>query len=165
MTDVLPGVSPTMRAFIAMTRDYMRDMPELNRLTAGQESSDRQIAWAVFDALSDFNGTPPLIGNYSLETLLDNYQQHSLLLRMTVCALIESIGLLQTRNHVNYSNGGLNIGANDKTPMLMEWLRMYRSYIEQRKQQVKVALNIKSALGPNGVASEYWSLNNTYATY
>lgn len=144
----------------------MRDQPELNRIVRGQESTDRQIAWAVMDALSDFNGTPPFLGTASLEDLLGRNQQ-ALLLRMTVIALIESVGLLQTRNHLNYSNGGINVGVNDKTPMLMQWLQYYRSFTEQMKQRVKVSFNIEGILGPgnSGVFSEYWAVNSTYASY
>lgn len=160
-----PGMTPSFRAFVQMVRLYHRDFPELNRLVAGQESSDRQIAWAVLDAMSDFNGTPPL-GTVSLDELLGRGQQ-ALLLRMTTISLIESIGLLQTRNHINYSNGGINVGVNDKTPMLMNWLRYFKSSTDQMKQRVKVALNIEGILGPgnSGVFSELYSINATYAAY
>jgi hypothetical protein len=115
--------------------------------------------------MSDFNGTPPL-GSISLEDLLQR-QQHHLLLRMTVESLIESVGLLQTRNHINYSNGGINVGVNDKTPLLMNWLQYFKSTTEQQKQRVKVAMNIEQILGPNnpGVHSELWAVNATYLSY
>lgn len=162
----IPGMTDTTRSFVQMVRFYMRDIAELNRLVAGEESSDRQIAWAVLDALSDFNGTPPFLGNMTVESLLEAGQA-PLLLRMTVIALIESVGLLQTRNHINYSNGGITVGVNDKTPMLMNWLQYFRSLTEQRKLQVKVAMNIAGLLnsGRSGVHSEYWAVNSTYAAY
>jgi hypothetical protein len=161
----IAGMSQTMRDFVQLVRLYMRDFPELNRLVAGEESSDRQVAWAVVDALADFNGTPHLT-SYSLEDLLLR-NQHHLLLRMTVESLIESVGLLQTRNHINYSNGGINVGVNDKTPILMNWLQYFKATTEQKKQRVKVALNIEGILGPSnsGVFSELWSVNGTYAAY
>lgn len=161
----LPGITQTTRDFVQMVRAFMRDIPELNRIVAGEESSDRQIAWAVLDALADFNGTPPLT-NYSLEELLQ-INQHHLLLRMTAISLIESVGLLQTRNHINYSTGGTSVGVNDKTPMLMNWLGYFKSSTEQKKQRVKVALNIGGILGPSnsGLFSEYWAVNGTYAAY
>lgn len=161
----LPGVTPTFRSFVQAVRGYTRDFPELNRLVSGEESTDRQIAWAVFDALSDFNGTPHLT-QLSLEDLLGRSQQ-ALLMRMTVISLIESVGLLQTRNHINYSTGGINVGVNDKTPMLMQWLQYFKSTTEQMKQRVKVALNIEGILGPSnsGVFSEYWVVNCSYAMF
>lgn len=161
----LPGASDIFRSFVQMVRLYMRDFPELNRIVSGEETSDRQIAWAVLDAVSDFNGTPHFT-SFLLEDLLMQNQQ-ALLLRMTVISIIESVGLLQTRNHINYSDGGLNVGVNDKTPMLMNWLQYYRSFTDQMKQRVKVALNIQGILGPSnsGVHSEYWAVNACYASY
>jgi len=165
MLQGIPNMSQTFRDFVQMVRLYHRDFPELNRIVAGEESSDRQIAWAVFDALSDFNGTPQ-ITSLTLEDLLQR-NQHALLLRMTTISLIESVGLLQTRNHINYSNGGISVGVNDKTPMLMNWLQYYKSFTEQMKQRVKVALNIEGLLGngATGVSSELWAVNATYASY
>ena len=161
----LPGMSDTFRAFVQQVRFFTRDFPELNRLVSGVESSDRQIAWAVLDAISDFNGTPHLT-SLSLEDFLARGQQH-LLTRMTVISLIESVGLLQTRNHINYSNGGVNVGVNDKTPMLMNWLQLFKSSTEQKKQRFKVAINIEGILGPgnSGIHSELWAVNATYAAY
>lgn len=161
----IPTMSQDFKDFVQMVRAYLRDMPELNRIVSGEESSDRQIAWAVLDALSDFNGTPHLT-TYALEDLL-TYNQHALLRRMTTISLIESIGLLQTRNHINYSDGGLNVGVNDKTPLLMNWLQYFKAATDQMKQRVKVALNIQGILGPSnsGVHSELWAVNATYAAY
>jgi hypothetical protein len=161
----IPGVSDTTKNFVQMVRLYLRDYAELNRLISGEETSDRQLAWSVLDAVSDFNGTPHLT-NLSLEQLLDR-QLHSLMLRLTVIAVIESVGLLQTRNHLNYSTGGINVGINDKTAMLMQWLQYFKGVTEERKQHVKVALNIEGILGPSnvGLHSEYWAINSTYLSY
>lgn len=168
MSTTLQGVqplSPVMQAFVQTVRLFLRDHPQLNRLVQGEESSDRIIAWATLDALSDFNGTPPFT-TYQLGDLLQRNQQ-ALLLRMTSIALLESVGLLQTRNHLNYSNGGINVGVNDKTPMIMQWLQYFKGSTEQRKQQVKVALNIESILGPNnvGIHSELYAVNASYISY
>jgi len=158
-------MSPEFRSFVQMVRLYMRDFAELNRIVRGEETSDRQIAWAVLDAVSDFNGTPHFT-SLRLEDLLMRNQQ-ALMLRMTTISIIESVGLLQTRNHINYSDGGINVGVNDKTPMLMNWLQYYKSFTDQMKQRVKVALNIEGILGPSnsGVHSELWSINSTYVAY
>ena len=158
----IPQVTEEFRSFVGLVRAYMRDYPELNRLVRGEESTDRQIAWAVLDAIYDFNGTPP-ITTHSLSTLLQT-QQHSLLLRMVTVTLLESVGLLQTRNHLNYSDGGINVGVNDKTPLIMQWLSYYKATTEQMKQRVKVAMNIESIMGPGniGVHSEIWSVNASW---
>jgi hypothetical protein len=123
------------------------------------------LAWCVLDALSNFNGQTP-ITHYTLEDLLAHEQQH-LLLRMTAECVLESVGLLQTRNHINYSDGGLNVGVNDKTPMLQNWLQYFRGFTEQRLQKVKVSLNISSILGSGDVGShsELWAVNGSWFPY
>lgn len=158
-------MTPVMRAYVQQVRLAIRDFGELNRLVAGEESSDRMIGWATLDAISRFNGTPHFT-SFGLEDLL-NQQQMYLLTRMTIESLLESIGLLQTRNHINYSNGGINVGVNDKTPLIMNWLQYFKATTEQRLTQVKVAINIGQILGPShsGVRSEYWSVNQTYLSY
>lgn len=161
---VIP-LSPAMQAFIPVVRAYMRDLPELNRLIAGQETGDRFIGWAVLDAMSRFNGTPHFT-NYAFEDLL-SFNQHFLLLRMTVETVLESVGLLQTRNHINYSNGGINVGVNDKTPLIMSWLQLFSARNDQLITRSKIALNIQGILGPEnvGVHSELWAVNMTYLSY
>jgi hypothetical protein len=161
----IQGMSPTLRSFVPVVRGYLRDQPELNRLIAGVESGDRFIAWSVLDALSWFNGTPHLT-IFSIDDMFSRQQQY-LLLRMTTVTILESVGQLQTRNHINYSNGGLNVGVNDKTPMIMNWLQYYRSTLDQKIQQVKVAMNIESILGPEhiGVHSELFAVNSSYLQY
>lgn len=158
-------MSPTMRSFVQQVRLFLRDFAALNRLIAGEESSERMIGWAVLDALSRFNGTPHFT-QFSLEDLLQ-MNLHNLLTRMTTESLLESVGLLQTRNHINYSNGGINVGVNDKTPLIMNWLQLFKSTTEQRLSQTKVAINIGYILGPanRGVHSEYFSVNATYLAY
>lgn len=165
MLEGIPGVSPAMRTFVALVREYHRDFPELNRLTAGQESTDRQILWAASLAITDFNGTPPRTG-HSLERLMGENCQF-LLLQMTTIYLIESVALLQTRNHINYNNGGLVTGTNDKTAMLMNWLQYFRSNTEQMKQRIKVAMNIESIMSASeyGVHSEYWMISQSYLAF
>ncbi len=161
----IPGVTNTTRSFVQMARLYLRDFPQLNRLIAGEETNDRMIAWAVMDAVSNFNGTPHFT-QLTLDDLLARNLQH-LMLRMTVISVIESVGLLQTRNHINYSTGGINVGVNDKTPLLMQWLQYFQGYTEQMKQRVKVAMNVESIMdaGQRGVFSEYWAVNSTYLSY
>ena len=161
----IQGMTPTMQTFISTVRLFLRDFPELNRLIAGEESGDRFIAWAIVDALARFNGTP-YFTSFSLDDLLQR-NQHHLLLRMTTESLLESVGLLQTRNHINYSNGGINVGVNDKTPMIMNWLQYFKATTEQMMTRVKVAFNIEPLLGSgaSGVHSELWAVNSTYLSY
>lgn len=165
MSDVVVGMSEEMLAVVTAVRTFMRDHPELNRLTRGEESSNRMIAFAVNDALSLYNLTPP-VTRKTLRQLLDDQQAH-LLIRLTVCTLIESVSLLMARNHLNYSAGGLNVGMNDKAPLLMNFLQYFKASTDQLLLRVKVAENINALLDPNrpGVVSEYWVTNSNFLQF
>ena len=146
------GIPQKVLSLIATVRTRMRDFPELNRLIEGHETSDREIALAMMEAIDDFNTTPPLIESYGIE----NFPSVSLLIRGTIINVIESVGLLQTRNQMTYSDGqGVQVSISDKTPMLMNWLNLFINQYEQKKLRLKKALNLKGALNGSGVSSEY----------
>lgn len=144
---------------VQQVRTYCRDYPELNRLIRGEESSNRQIVFAITDTLDDFNTSPPFT-NFGL----DSFPSRSVLIRGIVCSLLESIGLLQTRNHLNFSDGGLQVGISDKTPFIQSWLQLLRNSYEQKKMRIKIAINIENAWD-GGVHSEYRFVNNFYGEW
>lgn len=162
MSEYVPDADLELSNFVQQVRSYTRDYPELNRLIAGVESSNRQIIWALFDAIDDFNTTPPLIGNFSLA----DFPSKSLLIRGTVISLLESIGLLQTRNHIAFQDGGLQVGVNDKTPFIMNWLQLLKGSYEEKKTRLKVAMNMQIALnGSTGLWSEYAYIQGFYGEW
>jgi hypothetical protein len=164
--DGIPGVSEVFNSFIQTVRLFMRDHPQLNRLVKGEESSDRMIAWAIHDFLSDFAGTPPFLGYRTLEEMFNQHLQ-AFALRGVAVALFQSIGILQTRNHLQFSDGGISVGVSDKAPMLMQWIRDFQNKYEQQKVQIKVSQNIAQLLcgSPGGVHSELFFVNGWYGIY
>lgn len=152
----IPSTNLPLTQFVNMIRMYLRDYAELNRLIKGEEHSDRMIAWAVMDAVDDFNKTPPLT-SYTLQ----NFPSSSILRLGTVVNLLESLGLLQTRNHLTFSDGGIQVGVSDKTPLLQAWIQLLQNKYEEKKQRLKIALNIEGAWG-GGVHSEYLWTNGFY---
>ena len=119
------------------------------------------LAWAVIDAIDDINNTPPLIGSFTVES----FPYRSLLLRGTVIAVLESVGLLQIRNQINYSDGGIQVSASDKAPMIMQWISMLRSSYEQKKQTYKTAVNISNAFEGSAILSDYYFLGGYYDVF
>lgn len=153
----VPAFEQPLQQLINTVRLYLRDYPELNRLIRGQEHSDRMIAWAIFDAIDDWNSTPPLIPPIQLS----NIPSKSLLLRGAVISLLESVGLLMTRNHLTFSDGGIQVGVSDKTPLIQSWIQLIGNRYEEKKQRLKVAMNIEMGWG-HGVSSEYLWTNGFY---
>lgn len=144
---------------LALVRAKLRDYPELNRLIEGRETSDREIAFAIMEAIDDFNTTPPLIGSFNI----DSFPSTSLLIRGSIINVLESVGLLQTRNQMSYSDGqGVGVGISDKTPLLLNWIQLYQGQYEQKKFRLKQALNLNGALNGGGVPSEYVLINGYF---
>ena len=161
-TPNVPGASAEFQQFLSTVRLFLRDFTELNRLVAGEETSDRMLAWAAIDAISDFNGSPPDIGTFVFSDLMAR-NQHSLLRVGTTLNVLYSVGILQTRNHLPFSDGGLNVAVSDKTPLLQSWIQLLERRWETGKQRVKTAWNIESLLGGSvGAHSEYFSLSGYY---
>ena len=152
-----PANNIALAQFVGLIRAFMRDHAELNRLIVGQEHSDRLIAWAVIDAMEDFNTTPPMTSFQ-----LNNFPSKSLLRIGTVINLLESVGLLMTRNHLSFSDGGVTTGGlSDKTPLIQSWIQLFTNKYEEKKQKLKIALNIEGGWG-GGIHSEYLWTNGYY---
>jgi hypothetical protein len=143
----------------------MRDFPELNRLVAGEESSDRMVAFAATEAMSDFNSEPPQLGFYTFDMFVSKGWIHPLRIG-TINELLHMVGLLQTRNHLPFSDGGLNVAVSDKTPLLQSWIQLFGAKWENWKQKTKVAQNISGILtGAGGVSSELFAVNGYFGTF
>ena len=156
---VKKGLPKKLVNLIALIRAKLRDYPELNMLVEGRETSDREIAFAIMEAVDDFNSTPPLISAYTVE----DFPSVSLLIRGSIINVLESVGLLQTRNHMTYSVGqGVQVSVSDKTPMLMNWINLYTTQYENKKIRLKKALNLQGALNGTGVPSEYLYVNGYF---
>lgn len=159
----IPGATPEFSRFVAGVRLYLRDHSALNRLIKGQETNDRMIAWCVMDAISDFNGVPPLIGAYTFDAMMQLSLQSTLRIG-TVIRVLESVGLLQTRNHLPFNDGGLSVAISDKAPLLQSWIDRLKADWDARVRQTKIGLNIESLLdGGAGVASEYFAISGWYS--
>jgi hypothetical protein len=137
---------------IQAVRLFMRDFPQFNRLIEGEESNDRMIAFALVDAVDEFNNSPPLLGPFDLST----FPSIHLLIRMTVASLLDSVVLLNSRNYLQYHDGGGTFSTSaSNVQMLMNWANMLKSTNAQKIRQLKIAINIQGALGNPGLSSEY----------
>jgi hypothetical protein len=155
---------PLLRKVAEYVREYLRDYPELNRLTAGMDHSPRFLVWAVLDTLSDWSATPPFIGQ-NLQLIISR-NWISLFARGVAITAMESLGILHMRNYLAYSDGGVNVQT-ENPQMINAWLQMMKAEYETKKQRVLIALNIEGLLnvGVGGVASEYFYLNSFFGQY
>lgn len=149
---------PLITQLAEYARRFMRDYPELNRLTEGYDHSPRHLKWAVVDTLSDWVSTPPFIGQ-SLSMIVERGLV-SVFCRGVVITALESLGILHLRNHISYSDGGVNVQT-ENPQLIANWLQMMKSEYEQKKQRILIAMNIENLLGPTvgGVHSELYFIN------
>lgn len=146
------SVKREMEQLIQAVRVYMRDHAKLNRLVEGVESSDDQIAFAIVQALDDWNTTRPLIGTVTLNT----HPSIQLLLKAATINLLDGIIALKERNYLPFQDGGGVAGTSSGNVQLLMNTRaqMFTEY-ESKKKELKIALNLKRALGSSGMHSEY----------
>ena len=158
----LPDLNDPMITQLAeYARRFMRDYPQLNRLTKGYDHSPRVLKWAVLDTLSDWSATPPFLGQ-SLQTILERNLVSVFVRGVVICAL-ESLGILHMRNHLSYSDGGVNVQI-ENPQLIQSWIGMMRSEYEAKKQRILIALNVEGSLSTrvSGLCSEYTFVNSFF---
>jgi hypothetical protein len=152
---------PMINQLAEYARQFLRDYPELNRLTAGYDHSQRTLKWAVMDTLSDWAATPPFIGQ-SIDLIMQRNLYSVFIKGVVICAMT-SLGLLHLRNHLSYSDGGVNVQI-ENPQLIQSWLAMMKSEYEEKKQRILIALNIENAMNPgiSGLQSEYYFINSFF---
>lgn len=138
---------------IATARAFIRDNPNTNALLDGQETDDTLIGLCLDLAMDDWNSSPPLIGNYALES----HPSQSLILICTVLWILKSAGIMQSRNQLDYASGGITIATSNKTPLYQSWINLLMQEYEAKKANFKKAVNAEMAYG--GISSEYVQVN------
>lgn len=137
-----------------LLRMFLNDTPELNRLIRRQESDDSKLDLALALAVDDFNITSPLISTYRVETFPSLY----MLIYGATIQVLRSAGILQSRNELAYSSGGVSVRIFDKTQNYQSWIAQFVAEYERKKQNYKISLNVAAAMA-GGVQSEYALLN------
>jgi hypothetical protein len=100
-------------------RLFLRDYADLNRLTEGEDHSDRHIYWSILLTLSDWATTPPFVGQNDINLIVDR-GWFALFLQGVVIKLLESLGILHMRNYLAYSDGGVNLQT-ENPQMIQAW--------------------------------------------
>lgn len=134
-------------------RSYIRDEPNLNALLDGVETGDTLLEFCLELSLDDFNTSPPLLGNFTIQ----NHPSHTLVLLGAVIWILKSAGVLQSRNQLDYASGGITIATSNKTPLYQSWINMMMQEYEAKKLNLKKSINAEQAYG--GISSEYTQVN------
>ena len=158
MPGELPAIPQSLQNLINQVRLKMRDHPLLNRLIAGVESGDRFIAFAIAEAVDDWNATPPITASVTY----DSHPSPYLLIMKAVIETLRQVMILQVRNHLTYSDGqGATVNTSDKAPALQAIIGQLSAEYEQKKQAMKIALNVEGGWD-DSVSSELAVINTFY---
>lgn len=132
-------------------RRFLKDYGELNRiLDRDRELEDDDLEQALEMAVDEFDMMPPIL---SIDFSVDNFPSKSLLLHGAAIWALESAGILQSRNRLNYSDGGIQVQVSDKAQSYQSWIQMFLQRYQRRAKQIKRQLNLERAYG--NVHSEY----------
>jgi hypothetical protein len=146
-SSIRSGVT-TRDGIILFVRELLRDRADVNSLLDGVETSDTIIGMCIELAADDFTNTPPLIGRYTADRVPAN-----ILVLGTLIWVLRSAGFLQSRNQLDYSDGGISIRVSDKTSLYQSWIAQMMQEYEAKKLSHKKAVNASYAYG--GIHSEY----------
>lgn len=138
-----------------LLRMFLNDTAELNRLIRQEESNSEKLDLAIRLTIDDWNITPPLLGNATITTFPSIY----LLIHGAAIQALKSAGILQSRNQLEYSSGGITVRTFDKTQLYQSWIIQFYQDYERKKLEYKKSSNIEGAWGAGpgggGVHSEY----------
>jgi hypothetical protein len=137
-----------------LLRLFLNDTPLLNRLIRREESDDPKLDLAILLTIDDWNITPPPLGNVTIDTFPSLW----LLIYGSAIHVLRSAGLLQSRNDLPYSSGGVSVRLWDKTQLYQSWIAQFVQEYERKKLNLKMAMNIEASLA-SGVRSEYWTIS------
>ena len=127
---------------IEILRDFIRDQPELNTLIGEKETEDTGLTTAIEDAIDDWNNTPPFT-----TVTVDNFPYKSLLKIGATVFVLKSAGIMMSRNHLTYNDGGISIEKDEKTQLYQSWLDRFEPEWERKKAGFKLAKNLENCWG------------------
>lgn len=140
-----PGINMSREDVIKRLRVFLGDRSENNKLIPGEELSDDKLSLAIDMALDEFNNAPPFMSF----TLIDFPSLNVLLHGAAVQCLIMA-GFIQSRNYLQFSDGGFSEVLSDKAPSYQSWIQQLTQTIGNYKQitnEIKIAINMERAFG------------------
>ncbi len=154
------GKERVPKVLVDRVRSKLRDFPAVNELLDDQEeSSDKQIARALADALRDFNSTPPILrdlevvfaalltedGELKLGATFTTGGITHILVDKAIVEVLESVSLMMMRNDFEYTSGNTRVRLNDKWQHYERIMQRLEQRYELKRDQIKLQLNMEGA--------------------
>lgn len=142
MSNLLPFEIDVPQRLIDQIRLYYGDLPQFNRLIEGTEVSDEKIKMATQLWIQHFNQQPPILNEAYTAT---NFKNYMVLFDGVIIQLLKITGIIQTRNFLNFNDGGVSFTVNDKGGEYMQWMQTLLMQHAQDVRELKKALNAEAA--------------------
>jgi len=154
---IVDGNSPRVKKFLGRVRSWMKDFSHKNELLADRMADDENLLVCLEMALDEFNkfSMPPT--NFGLE----DFPSYALLVYGTTIHALISEAMLQMRNRLNYTDGGITVATSDKAGDYMSAVQALRAMYTAQKTDLKMFLNAEQAYG-DGIPSEYATVDFFY---
>lgn len=150
---LLDSNDPQVKTFLGRVRTFMKDFSHKNRLIPGVENDDKTLLVAAELTIDDFNNASTPRTGFTFST----FPSFKILLYGTVIQALMSESLLQIRNRLSFSDGGLTISASDKAGDMSAIMQPMVAEYERKKADLKIMLNAEDAFG--SVPSEYGTVD------
>lgn len=123
-------------------REFISDYPDKNLLLDEQEFSNTFISLCMELATSEFNSISPKT-NYNEE----NFPSKSLMMLGTLWQMYLGKSALMARNHLSYTDGGLQIPIEEKFELYRNLADSYGAQFQSGAVRLKTAINMESGWG------------------
>lgn len=137
-----PGINLTQDQLVKRLRTFLGDSPVENRLIEGEEISDDKLRLALDLALDEYNHTPP----FEARTYATFPSLAVILHGAAIQALIMA-GLVQSRNYLSFSDGGIQEVISDKAAAYQSWIGQIVAKYQEGAMNIKTALNMEENFG------------------
>jgi hypothetical protein len=119
-------------------RMYFGDFPEENRLIRGTELSDDKIRFALQIFIHHFNNIPPvLITKFGAK----DFPSALVLFQGATVEMLRMAGFIQSRNFLNFNDGGVSFTVSDKAVDYQQWIGNLLGNLNQSILNIKVGQN------------------------
>ena len=149
------GINKSKEELIKMLRTFLGDSPEENKLIPDQEISDDKLALALDMALDLHNKTPPFEN-----TTFQTFPSLTLMLHGGAIQALIMAGIVQNRNYISFSDGGVQEVLSDKGPAYQGWIQNLMGQYREETLNLKTSLNMERGFGiipsPYGNTQDWW---------
>jgi len=123
-------------------REFISDYAPNNYLIDGEEMSDTYIALCMTLGVDSYNSFPPRSG-----LGIQNFPSKSVLLWGTLWHMYLGKAALLARNHMSYSDGGLQIPIEERMQLYQSLAGQYEASFKSSAMDLKKHLNMESGWG------------------